>query len=163
MINSSKKITIILCSVLLLAGIYEITSQYKIKKQDDELSFLQDKVSVLEKDKNVLEEKVRSLEDDLADVQHFDNDANLGKGFSSDPGSVSFTGNVYQGTIDGDFNGWDGGTIFKLTDGSIWQQASYAYTYHYSYMPSVIIYSRNGITYMKVEDVDDVIPVKRLR
>jgi hypothetical protein len=68
-----------------------------------------------------------------------------------------------ESQIDGTFEGWSGETIFKLTNGQIWQQASYAYTYHYAYRPEVIIYPFSGGCRMKVEDVDDSIPVKRLK
>ena len=49
-----------------------------------------------------------------------------------------------ESTIAGDFNGWDGETIFKLDNGQIWQQAEYDYTYSYSYRPDVTIYQVNG-------------------
>jgi hypothetical protein len=42
---------------------------------------------------------------------------------------------VIESRIDGEFEGWEGDTIFKLENGQIWQQSSYAYTYHYSYRP----------------------------
>ena len=34
---------------------------------------------------------------------------------------------VIESQIDGEFHGWDGETIFKLTNGQIWQQAEYGY------------------------------------
>lgn len=34
-----------------------------------------------------------------------------------------------ESEIEGEFNGWDGETIFKLTNGQIWQQAEYDYEY----------------------------------
>ena len=37
--------------------------------------------------------------------------------------------------IEGDFNGWDGETIFKLANGQIWQQAEYDYEYEHA-LPS---------------------------
>jgi len=71
--------------------------------------------------------------------------------------------NLIQSSIDGDFEGWDGDTIFKLMNGQIWQQVSYSYTYHYAYMPRVQIYkSANGYK-MIVDGVDKTISVKRLR
>lgn len=36
---------------------------------------------------------------------------------------------VADTTIDGDFDGWEGDTIFELSNGQVWQQAAYAYTY----------------------------------
>ena len=71
---------------------------------------------------------------------------------------------VIESTIDGDFEEWQGETIFKLMNGQIWQQASYANTYHYSVMPDVVIYRTSGGGYkMKVEGVDGTIYVRRLR
>ncbi|HHT9138744.1 MAG TPA: hypothetical protein ACFYEK_16055 [Candidatus Wunengus sp. YC60] len=42
---------------------------------------------------------------------------------------------VIESHIEGDFEGWEGETIFKLDNGQIWQQSSYDYTYHYAYHP----------------------------
>ncbi len=70
---------------------------------------------------------------------------------------------VIKSHIDGDFEGWEGETIFKLDNGQIWQQASYAYIYHYAYHPEVMIINVKGTWKMKVEGVDDMIEVKRLK
>lgn len=35
---------------------------------------------------------------------------------------------VIESRIEGEFEGWDGDTIFELENGQIWQQSSYAYT-----------------------------------
>jgi hypothetical protein len=68
-----------------------------------------------------------------------------------------------ESNLDGTFNGWDGETIFKLTNGQIWQQSSYAYTYHYAYRPQVIIYPSNGGCKMKVDGVSGTIFVQLLK
>ncbi|MCF8131349.1 MAG: hypothetical protein K9N10_22800 [Deltaproteobacteria bacterium] len=70
---------------------------------------------------------------------------------------------VIKSNIDGTFNGWSGETIFKLTNGQIWQQTAYAYMYHYAYRPEVMIINVDGIWKMKVKGVDEMIAVKRLR
>ena len=70
---------------------------------------------------------------------------------------------VIESQIDGTFEGWSGDTIFKLTNGQIWQQSSYAYTYHYAYRPEVTIFPSGGGCKMKVEGVSSSIPVKRLK
>jgi hypothetical protein len=41
--------------------------------------------------------------------------------------------------ISGAWNGWDGGTVVELTDGSKWKQAEYHYEYRYAYRPEVVI------------------------
>lgn len=71
--------------------------------------------------------------------------------------------NVIESNIDGEFNGWEGETIFKLRNGQIWQQSSYAYTYHYAYAPQVTIYKTNGVYKMKVDGVDSSINVTQLK
>jgi hypothetical protein len=68
-----------------------------------------------------------------------------------------------ESTLAGDFNGWEGETIFKLDNGQIWEQAEYNYTYSYSYRPEVTIYQTSGGCRMKVEDEEETILVRRIR
>ena len=77
--------------------------------------------------------------------------------------SISSSSEVISSNIDGDFEGWDGETIFKLDNGQIWQQSSYAYMYHYAYRPEVMIINVNGTSKMKVEDVSEMVEVTRLK
>jgi hypothetical protein len=76
---------------------------------------------------------------------------------------TSSTPDSIETQIDDTFNGWDGETIFKLSNGQIWQQSSYAYTYHYAYRPKVLIYRSGSVYRMTVEGVDSTIQVKRLK
>lgn len=77
--------------------------------------------------------------------------------------AVSQVTDYVKSCISSDFDGWDGDTIFELCNGQIWQQSSYAYTYHYAYRPDVIIYW-NGYQYrMKVDGIDDTIAVVRIQ
>lgn len=161
--RNANKTTWLLSALLLLVVGYGVYNQTVITKQVKEIKRLHHQIGELEDEKGAYEEKVEELEEQLADVQHFDDDAVVREGYSSGgSGNVAFTGSVYQGKIDGEFEGWEGETIFKMMDGSIWQQASYDYTYHYAYMPDVIIFNKGGVTYMKVEGVEDVIQVRRL-
>jgi len=63
----------------------------------------------------------------------------------------------------GDIEGWDGDTIFKLDNGQIWQQSSYAYTYFYAYRPEVTIYQTGSGCRMKVGDRSDTVAVRRIK
>ncbi len=83
--------------------------------------------------------------------------------YSSSGGGQASQGTVMESNIDGEFQGWSGETIFKLRNGQIWQQASYAYTYSYKYCPRVMIYSSGGRYIMQVEGMDSTIPVVRLK
>jgi hypothetical protein len=76
---------------------------------------------------------------------------------------VNSNSSAIESKIDGEFNGWNGETIFKLTNGQIWQQSSYAYTYHYAYMPKVTIYKINNKYKMIVEGVKGSIEVKQIK
>ncbi len=68
----------------------------------------------------------------------------------------SACGSAIDTHIDGDFNGWEGETIYKMDNGTIWKQANYHYHYHYAYHPSVLIFpSGAGACHIKIEDDDD--------
>lgn len=71
--------------------------------------------------------------------------------------------NVIETQISGNFEGWEGDTIFKLMNGQIWKQSTYSYTYHYAYSPDVLIYQFKGSWIMKVVDVDETIRVTKLK
>ena len=71
--------------------------------------------------------------------------------------------NFISAYIDGSFQGWDGDTIFKLTNGQIWQQAEYDYEYHYAYRPAVTIIKISKGYIMQVEGMSDTLLVKRIR
>jgi hypothetical protein len=90
---------------------------------------------------------------------------NGGSGSSAPGGSLSAvttTPAIIESRIDGEFDGWEGETVFKLQNGQIWQQSSYAYTYHYAYSPGVLIYKSGSIYKMRVDGIDDVITVQRI-
>ena len=58
---------------------------------------------------------------------------------------------VFESQINGEFKGWEGETVYMLTNGQVWQQCTYHYEYKYSYRPEAFIYS-NGTGYkMQVE------------
>ncbi len=71
------------------------------------------------------------------------------------PAPVS--GSVVESRIDGEFQGWDGDTVFRLLNGQIWTQASYSYSYHDAYDPQVLIYPSNGGWRMRVDGVSQTI------
>lgn len=73
------------------------------------------------------------------------------------------TPEVIESRIDGEFSGWEGETIFKLQNGQLWQQVSYAYKYKYAYSPEVLFYKSGGGYKMRVTGVDGEIAVRRLK
>ena len=120
--RNANKITWLLAALLLFAAGYGVYNQTVIIKQAKEIKRLHHDIGELKAENGEYKEKVEDLEDQLSDVQHFDDDAVVRKGYSSGgSGNVAFTGSVYQGKIDGEFEGWEGETIFKMMDGSVWQ------------------------------------------
>jgi hypothetical protein len=70
---------------------------------------------------------------------------------------------IFESRIAGEFEGWSGGTVFRLRNGQIWQQSSASITRYHADTPGVLIY-RSGVGHkMKVEGVDQTISVRRVK
>jgi len=63
-----------------------------------------------------------------------------------------------QSRIAGAWTGWNGETIVKLVNGTIWQQAQYYYRYQYKYHPRAIVDGQ----YMHVEGMPKAVKVRRI-
>ncbi len=155
--NTWTIVVTVLAIVLLILTILQF---YKSKKNQKEISRLESNINNLEEELKDAKDKIEEYEDQLSEVEHFEN-GSISHGYSS--GGTNFTGTIIETRIDGDFEGWDGETIFKMMNGTIWQQASYDYEYHYAYMPEVIIYRKNSGYYMRVDGVNDEIRVEQIR
>ena len=70
---------------------------------------------------------------------------------------------VIESRIDGEFEGWEGDTIFKLMNGQVWQQVDGRYKYKYKYSPKVMIFRKGSKYRMQVDGVDGFIAVMPLR
>ena len=66
---------------------------------------------------------------------------------------------VSDGYINGEFEGWDGETVFEMSDGSFWIQGDYSYRYEYAYNPEAVVFDYNGGYFLKVEDIAELLPV----
>lgn len=60
--------------------------------------------------------------------------------------------------VEDSWEGWDGDTIVRLSDGSVWRQEEYYYEYRYAYRPPVVI--RNNM--MFVEGMARAVRVRRI-
>lgn len=61
--------------------------------------------------------------------------------------------------IEGSFEGWDDGAVFRLTNGQAYQQRHYQYRYHYAYRPLANITVEGGRTFLAVAGMGDPIEV----
>ena len=68
---------------------------------------------------------------------------------------VKLLSNVYSSRINGTFNGWDGNSMYTLTNGQTWQQASWYWYWSWKYRPEVLVYFDSGWK-MKVDDLKAV-------
>lgn len=69
---------------------------------------------------------------------------------------------VIKVQVDGDFEGWDGETIIKLTNGEIWKQVKYCYLYNYSFMPKGTIAFSSNEYKMKIDGTNKEVVVEKL-
>ena len=60
--------------------------------------------------------------------------------------------------VEDEWEGWDGDTVVKLTDGSVWRQEEYLYEYRYAYRPKVTLQGDR----MFVEGISRGVRVSRL-
>jgi hypothetical protein len=79
------------------------------------------------------------------------------------PTAAAPSATLVESQIEGDFNGWEGETIIRLSNGQIWQQSSYHYEYHYAFMPKVLIYKTNGVYKAKVDGTETAVSVIRMK
>lgn len=73
------------------------------------------------------------------------------------------TGTVMETQIDGEFEGFDQGKLFKMVNGQIYEQVEFHYRYHYAFMPRVMIMQTSGGMMMKVEPLDKMVRVQLVR
>jgi len=64
--------------------------------------------------------------------------------------AVRRTNGLVQSQIRGAFTGWNGKSEYKLTNGQVWKQSRYHYTYVYAYRPQVRIYDAGSGLVMEV-------------
>jgi len=75
-----------------------------------------------------------------------------------DPSKVLVT----ESRIEGNFNGWNGDTIYELTNGQKWKQARYQYKYSYKFRPIAKIWKEGSRYYMEVDNSGDFVEVIRI-
>jgi hypothetical protein len=70
---------------------------------------------------------------------------------------------VVDSAIVGNFDGWDGDTMFDLANGQVWQQSQPGIATAVAVRPRALIYGSIGSYKMQVEGVDGNVGVERLR
>ena len=60
--------------------------------------------------------------------------------------------------IDGDSDGFEGDSVFKLENGQVWRQEEYYYCYRYQYRPHVVIENNK----MTIEGIARSIRVRQI-
>ncbi|HEX5153079.1 MAG TPA: hypothetical protein VFW07_16630 [Parafilimonas sp.] len=156
--------------VFSLAGITFFMLLYNSSKDNQQLNKqlgeLKQKVKLLENSQQTLLRENTKLQS-IISFQRYRNSAQSQIPLQHTTGDnlqpPSYFSGVMETLIDGAFDGWDGETIFKMMNGTVWQQAEYSCMYQYAYMPEVLIYEKGDGYYMKVEDVDEEIRVTQVK
>lgn len=73
------------------------------------------------------------------------------------------TPGVVEDRVDGDSEGLEGETIFKLRNGQVWVQVDGYYRYRYRYAPRVLIYRDSTGYKLQLEGIDRAVSVRRVR
>jgi hypothetical protein len=69
---------------------------------------------------------------------------------------------VHEGHLVSHFKGWSGDTVFEFDSGMKWQQARYAYLYHYAYRPRAQVWQDGSRVLLQVEGISEMLEVRRL-
>ncbi|MBZ1327728.1 hypothetical protein [Aquirufa aurantiipilula] len=104
------------------------------------------------------QKSIISIKGKILDVQLIKKSTNSKKN-----NSETIENDVIESKIDGEFEGWDGDTIFKLINGQVWQQTDFQITLSLKLMPKVFIYKIDNIYKMQVEGIEKSIQVIRLK
>ncbi len=80
-----------------------------------------------------------------------------------EPVEVTPVNIAVEGTIVSDFSGFNGKSIFEFSNGQIWRQAEYKYSYHYAYRPTGIVVNGVNGNELSVEGMSDTVRVDRIR
>lgn len=76
--------------------------------------------------------------------------------------SQKLNSSVIHAQINGNFSGWDGKSVVKLTNGEIWMQTEYYYQYSFAFMPKVTLISTPVGYKMKVDGINKEVGVQKL-
>ena len=83
-------------------------------------------------------------------------------GSSCNPVSVAQLTSVISSRIDGVFNGWDGDSIYALTNGQLWKQAQWVLENKWLFRPKALVFYYFGWK-MKVDGSSKTVRVTRLK
>ena len=70
---------------------------------------------------------------------------------------------VIESRIDGDFEGYEHGRVYRLRNGQYWEQTSSDYRYRYAYAPETMLVRRTSGFEMRVDRMDRWVRVRLLQ
>ena len=59
------------------------------------------------------------------------------------------------------FRGWNGHSVYQLTNGQVWKQCQDHCQYHYAYMPKVKVWHDGSKYFLEVNGMDEMVEVRR--
>lgn len=67
---------------------------------------------------------------------------------------------VTQSELEGNCRGWDGDTVFKLSNGEVWKQSAFRARKLHLCCPAVRVWRRGMVFLLEVEAAKEVLPVQ---
>ncbi|WP_419893632.1 hypothetical protein [Oceanobacillus kimchii] len=67
-----------------------------------------------------------------------------------------------ESRLEGESEGFEGETVFELSNGQKWEQVEYYYKYRYKYRPLVKIYKDGIRYYIEIQGIDRKVRVRRI-
>lgn len=156
-----RKTTAVVTGVLLVVSLTGLVILYqKVMELEKENRFIREQKLELEGALSAAQLKIGDLEKDNLGLQGQVANGGL-LPVSAFPPDAPVSA-ALETHIVGVFDGWDGKTVFQMRDGSRWQQDEYSVAYHYATNPRVLLYYKNGGTYMQVEGMNEEVRVRKL-
>lgn len=169
-----KNILIYLLAILILISVFLVScSNDDLKVLEDENNKLKEELSLIREDVSKILSLTTKLSNDSTEIKNKMTqlqakikvlESNSRLNIDSEPIISAFVNvDVIESIIDGEFSGFEYGTIFKLMNGQIWIQEDFNIYISISFYTNVLIYNEGGIYYMKVDGIEQAVQVKRLK
>ncbi len=69
---------------------------------------------------------------------------------------------VTESDLDGNCHGWDGATVFTLTNGEVWAQSAWRCHRIHLCSPAIRVWRLDASFLLEVEGVREILPVQRI-
>jgi hypothetical protein len=69
---------------------------------------------------------------------------------------------ITQSELDGPCGGWDGTTVFRLSNGEVWQQSAFRSRRLHLVCPAIRVWCCGAKYWIEVEGAGEIVPVQQI-